>query len=140
MSSFEAIQIAKEEGKDLILVTENAKPPVVRIEEYSKFIYDIRQREKVAKKNQKKVDTKQIKLSVNIADHDLSIKAKNASKFLDKGNKVKCTLQMRGRQNQNKDMGELVILKFVDLLSDNGVPENVPKLHGNKWEVTVKPK
>jgi len=140
MSSYDAMQIAKEEGKDLILITENAKPPVVRIEEYSKFMYDIRQREKAAKKNQKKVETKQIKLSMNIADHDLGIKANKASKFLEKGNKVKCVLQMKGRQNQNKDMAELVVLKFVDMLDEYGIPENVPKLNGNKWDVTVRPK
>jgi translation initiation factor IF-3 len=140
MSSYDALQEARKEGKDLILITENGKPPVVRIEEYSKYIYDLKQREKEVKKNQKKVETKQIKLSVVIADHDLETKSKQGNKFLSKGNKVKCTLQMRGRQNQNKQHGEIVMLKFAELLSEFGSPENMPKLSGNKWEMIIKPK
>jgi translation initiation factor IF-3 len=140
VSSFEAMQLAREEGKDLILINESANPPVVRIEEYSKFLYDNKQREKQAKKNQKKVELKEIKLSVVIADHDLEVKARKANEFLEKGNKVKCNLMMKGRQNQNKEQGEIVMLKFAELLSEMGVPEHLPKLQGNKWLMTVKPK
>ena len=140
LSSYEALQLAREEGKDLILINELAKPPVVKIEEYSKFIYDNKQREKQAKKNQKKTELKEIKLSIVIADHDLEVKARKANEFLTKGHKVKCNLQMRGRQNQNKEQGEIVMLKFAELLSDLGIPEHLPKLQGNKWAMTIKPK
>lgn len=140
MSSYDAFQLAKSQGKDLILITENANPPVVKIEEYSKFIYDQKQREKKMKQNQKKVELKEIKLSINIADHDLMVKSKKATEFLKKGNKVKCTLMMKGRENQNKQQGEVVMLRFADILSEYGVPESLPKLQGNKWQMTLKQK
>lgn len=140
MSSYDAFQLAKSQGKDLILITEKANPPVVKIEEYSKFIYDQKQREKKMKKNQKKVEMKEIKLSINIADHDLMVKSKKATEFLKKGNKVKCTLMMKGRENHNKQQGEVVMLRFADVLSEYGVPESLPKLQGNKWQMTLKQK
>jgi len=140
MSSYDAFQLAKSQDKDLILISEKADPPVVKIEEYSKFIYDQKQHEKKMKKNQKRVELKELKLSVNIAEHDLMVKAKKGEEFLKKGNKIKCTLMMKGRQNQNKQQGEVVMLKFADILSDIGVPEHLPKLQGNKWQMTLKPK
>lgn len=140
MSSFEASKIAREEGKDLILITENAKPPVVRIEDYNKFLYDISKREKETKKNQKRNETKEIKLSVNIADHDLGVKSKKGIEFLQSGDRVKVTLLMKGRQNMMKDQAELVMLKFADLLEEVGVPESLPKLDGKKFMMFVKPK
>jgi translation initiation factor IF-3 len=78
MSSFDAAKIAREEGKDLILINENVSPPVVRIEDYNKFLYEASKREKEVKKNSKSNDTKEIKLSINIADHDLLVKSKRA--------------------------------------------------------------
>lgn len=140
MSSFEASKIAREQGKDLILITENAKPPVVRIEDYNKFLYDISKREKEAKKNQKRNETKEIKLSVNIADHDLGVKSKKGIQFLQSGDRVKVTLLMKGRENMMKDQAELVMLKFADLLEEVGVPESLPKLDGKKFMMFVKPK
>ena len=140
MSSFEAYQIAKNEGKDVILITENAKPPVVRIEDYNKFLYNLAKKEKEAKKNQKKNDTKEIKLSVTIADHDLGVKAKKGIEFLESGDRVKVTLLMKGRQNMMKDQAQLVMLKFAELLEEKGVPENMPKLDGKKFQMFLKPK
>jgi len=140
MSSYDAMQLAQSEGKDLILITENAKPPVVRIEDYSKFVYNEKKRDKERKKNVKKVELKEIKLSVVIADHDLETKGKKANEFLLGGNKVKCSLMMRGRQNMMKEQGEIVMLKFAKILEEVGTPEALPKLQGNKWNMILKPK
>lgn len=139
MTSFEAAKIAESEGKDLILINENASPPVVRIEDYGKFIYDQEKREKEAKKNVHKTELKEISLSLTIADHDLGIKAKKALEFLDDGDKVKLSLLMKGRQNNMKE-GELVMLKFAKLVELSGLPEALPKLEGNRWNMVLKPK
>ena len=93
MSSFEASQLAFSEGKDLILINENANPPIVRIDDYHKFLYEITKKQKEQKKHQVKIETKEIQLSVNIADHDLGVKSKKALEFLGEGDKVKCVLQ-----------------------------------------------
>ena len=98
MSSFEASKIAQEEGVDLILINENVSPPIVRIEDYGKFLYDSEKKEKEAKKNVHKTQLKEISLSLNIADHDLGIKAKKALEFLEGGDKAKLPLLMKGRQ------------------------------------------
>ena len=140
MSSFEAYQIAQSEDLDLILINENGNPPVVRIEDYGKFIYDQEKREKEAKKAAKKTELKEISLSLTIADHDLGIKAKKANEFLSDGDKVKLSLLMKGRQNIMRDQGELVMLKFTTLVDVNGIPEAMPKLEGNRWHMILKPK
>jgi|LakMenE18May11ns_1017448.scaffolds.fasta_scaffold9618168_2 translation initiation factor IF-3 len=140
MSSFEASKIAQEEGVDLILINENANPPIVRIEDYGKFIYDSERKEKEAKKNVHKTQLKEISLSVNIADHDLGIKAKKALEFLENGDKVKLSLLMKGRQMSMKENGEIVMLKFAHFVEELGLPEALPKLEGNRWNMIIKPK
>ena len=139
MSSFDASKLAESEGKDLILINEKAKPPIVRIEDYSKFIYNERKRDKERTKNSKKVEMKEIKLSLTIADHDLEIKSSKGSEFLEGGNKVKCSLLMKGRQNAMRGQGEIVMLKFANLLEEVGVPESLPQCQGNKWSMILKP-
>jgi len=140
MSSYEAIKIAEGLGKDLILISETAKPPVVKIEDYGKFLYEIEKREKESRKNQKRSDVKEIQLSISIADNDLLVKSKKATEFLEDGNKVKCSLLLKGRQHNMSQQGQVVMLKFATLLEDYGVPEAMPKLEGSKWNMIVKPK
>jgi translation initiation factor IF-3 len=140
MSSFEAAKIAQEEGVDLILINENASPPVVRIEDYGKFLYDLEKREKEAQKNVHKVQMKEISLSLNIADHDLAVKAKKANEFLQNGDKVKLSLLMKGREMNMKDNGQIVLLKFAQLVETSGIPESLPKLEGTRWNMILKPK
>ena len=140
MSSFEASKIAQEEGVDLILINENATPPIVRIEDYGKFLYDSEKKEKEAKKNVHKTQLKEISLSLNIADHDLGIKAKKALEFLEGGDKVKLSLLMKGRQMAMKTNGEIVMLKFAQFVEELGIPEALPKLEGNRWNMIIKPK
>jgi len=140
MSSYEASKLAEQHEKDLILISENANPPVVKIEDYGKFLYEIEKREKESRKNQKKSETKEISLSANIADHDLSVKSKKAIEFLEEGNKVKLSLLLKGRQHNMANQGQVVMLKFATLVDEVGVPEAMPKLEGSKWNMILKPK
>jgi len=140
MSSFEAAKLAESLDMDLILINESANPPVVRIENYQKFIYDQEKREKESQKAIKKTEIKEINLSCTIADHDLGVKSKKAIEFLEDGDKVKLSLLMKGRQNKMKEQGELVMLKFASLVQDFGAPESLPKCEGNKWLMILKPK
>lgn len=139
MSSYDASKIAEQNGLDLILISENAIPPVVRIEDYNKFLYDLEKREKEIKKNQRKSEIKELTFSPNIADHDLGVKSKKAIEFLDNGMKVKCTLSMKGREAAMSERGQIVMLKFATLVDNFGVPEDMPKMDGNKWYMVIKP-
>ena len=140
MSSLEASKIAQEEGVDIILINENAIPPIVRIEDYGKFLYDSEKKEKESKKNVHKTQLKEISLSLNITYHDLGIKAKKALEFLEDDDKVKLSLLMKGRQMAMKANGEMVMLKFAQLVEELGIPEALPKLEGNRWNMIIKPK
>jgi len=138
ISSREAYEIAIKEGKDLILINEDAKPPVVRIEEYSRFLYN---QEKLQKdRNKKNPPLKEVQLSVNISDHDLKIKSKKSEEFLSSGHKVKCVLLMKGRENARPETAEIVVLKFLESIQEKGVPESMPRLDGKRWTVIIKPK
>jgi len=140
MSSYEAAKLAESLDKDLILISENSNPPVVRIDNYGKFLYEIEKREKESRKNQRKTELKEISLSVSIADHDLGVKSKKAIEFLEDGNKVKLTLLLRGRQHNMSEQGQVVMLKFATLVEEVGLAEAMPKLEGSKWNMILKPK
>jgi translation initiation factor IF-3 len=140
ISTREALKMADDEEKDLILINENQEPPIARIEDYSKFLYNLEKMEKERKKNSIKSELKEIKLSCEIADHDLEIKAKKAKEFLTDSDKVKCVIQLKGRQKGNPERGQLVMLKFATMLEELGTPENVPKLESSKWLMILKPK
>jgi translation initiation factor IF-3 len=136
----EALSMADNDGKDLILINENQEPPIARIDDYNKFLYKIEKQEKENKKNVVKSEIKEIKLSCNIADHDLEVKAKKAKEFLSDGDKVKCVIQLKGRQKGNPDRGQIVMLRFATILEEYGSAENVPKLESSKWLMILKPK
>ncbi len=140
MKTRDALKLADDEGKDLILINENQDPPIAKIEDYGKYLYNIEKMLKEQKKNAVKSELKEIKLSCEISDHDLEIKAKKGKEFLQDGDKVKCVIQLRGRQRGNPDRGQLVMLKFATILEDYGSAENVPKLETNKWLMILKPK
>lgn len=140
MSSYEASKLAEQMEKDLILINESANPPIVRIEEYGKFVYEIEKKEKENRKNQKKTEMKEISLSVTIADHDLTVKSKKALEFLEEGNKVKLSLMLKGRQHHMAEQGQIVLLKFATLVESLGQAESMPKLEGSKWHMIIKPR
>jgi translation initiation factor IF-3 len=140
MSSYEAFKLAESEGLDLILINENANPPVVRIDDYNKFIYKLEKSEKERKKKSVKVETKEMQLSSEIGENDLKIKARKCLEFLEHGNKIKCVLQLKGRQKTMPERGEVVMLKMLNMISELGEPEFLPKLENDKWITIVKPR
>lgn len=140
ISTREALLMAKNEGKDLILINENQDPPIVKIEEYTRYVYNLEKSEKEKKKNSNKSELKETQLSVNISDHDLETKSRKSKEFLKNGDKVKVVISLKGRQKANPERGEIVMLKFAQSIEEFGVPENLPKLEGGKWLMIIKPK
>lgn len=140
ISTREALKMADTEGLDLILINEKQDPPIVKIEDYNKFLYNLEKMEKEKKKNAVTSELREIKLSCEISDHDLEVKAKKAREFLVDGDKVKCFIQLRGRQKGNPDRGQVVMLKFATMLEECSSAENLPKLESSKWLMILKPK
>lgn len=136
----DALNMAREKGMDLVAVSPHAKPPVCKIMNYSKFIYEQSKKAKQAKKNQKVVEIKEIRLSATIEENDIEIKANNAKKFLIKGNKVKVSIRFRGRQNNYTNLGRKVLNMFMHKLEENSVVERMPKLEGNNMFMILSPK
>ena len=126
----EALEIAEEKKLDLVLVAPNSKPPVCKIMNYGKYKFEQAKREKESRKNQKAVETKEIRVTPNIGDHDFSFKCKNARGFLESGNKVKFTVRFRGRELNNVKLGEEVLNKFAEELSEISNIEKKPHLEG----------
>ena len=130
VSSREAQKIADEAGLDLVKIAPNAKPPVCKIIDYGKNRYDLARKEKDAKKKQKTVELKEIRLSPNIDTNDLNTKMNAAKKFLAKGNKVKITLRFRGREMAHMNSSKHILDDLAEQLSDIAVVEKAPKIEG----------
>ena len=130
MSVKEAMALAEEAGVDLIKIAPTAKPPVCKIADYGKYKYDQMRREKEAKKKQKVVEVKEIRLSPNIDTNDLNTKANSARKFLTKGDKVKVSLRFRGREMAHMNSSKHILDDFAELLADVAVVEKAPKVEG----------
>lgn len=130
MSSKEALDLANEAELDLIKIAPTAKPPVCKIANYGKYKYELARKEKEAKKKQKVIDIKEVRLSPNIEENDLNTKASAARKFLLKGNKVKVTLRFRGREMAHVQSNKHILDEFAERLSDVAVIEKAPKLEG----------
>ena len=130
MSVKEAMALAEEAGVDLIKIAPTAKPPVCKITDYGKYKYDQMRREKEAKKKQKVVEVKEIRLSPNIDTNDLNTKANSARKFLTKGDKVKVSLRFRGREMAHMNSSKHILDDFAELLADVAVVEKAPKVEG----------
>ena len=140
MSSREALQKADEANLDLILIAPAAKPPVCRIMDYSKFRYEQTRRERDAKKKQKTVEVKEIRLSPNIDSNDLNTKSNNARKFLEKGNRVKVTLRFRGREMAHINQTKHVLENFADTLQDIAGVDKAAKMEGRSMSIVLAPK
>lgn len=130
VSSREAQKIADEAGLDLVKIAPNAKPPVCKVIDYGKYRYDLARKEKDAKKKQKTVELKEIRLSPNIDTNDLNTKMNAAKKFLAKGNKVKTTLRFRGREMAHMNSSKHILDDLAEQLSDIAVVEKAPKIEG----------
>ena len=133
----QAIEKAEVQDLDLVLVSPNAKPPVCKIMNYGKYKFEQAKKEKEARKNQKTVELKEIRVSTNIGDHDFNFKCKNARSFLESGNKVKVSLRFRGRELNNVKIGEAVLNKFIEALSDIATVEKKPLLEGKTMFVIL---
>ena len=135
----EALEKAEEKNLDLVLVSPNANPPVCKIMNYGKYKFEQAKKEKEAKKKQKVLEVKELRVTPNIEEHDFGFKSRNARKFLQDGNKVKITVRFRGREVNNSKAGELVLNKFIEELSDISVVEKPPKLEGrNMFTILAK--
>lgn len=132
--------MAQEKNLDLVNIAPTAKPPVCKIMDYGKFKYEQAKKDKEAKKKQKVVNVKEVRLRPRIEVHDLDTKCKMAIKFLEKGDKVKVLVRFRGRELGHKDMGKEVIDKFLEMLSDFGSLEKPAKFEGNNLVAIVEPK
>lgn len=136
----DALKLAEERELDLVMISPTANPPVCRIMDYNKFLYEQSKKQKENKKNQKIVDTKEIRLSPTIEEHDIDVKAKNAKKFLEDENKVKVTIRFRGRQNNFTSLGYKVMELFLEKIGDSGIIEKPAKLEGNNMIMILGPK
>ncbi len=130
MSSKEAYKLAMDAELDLVKISPNAKPPVCKIIDYGKYRYEMARKEKEAKKKQKTIDTKEVRLSPNIESNDLNTKINAARKFIAKGDKVKVTLRFRGREMAHMQNSKHILDDFAEALSDVAVVEKAPKLEG----------
>lgn len=140
ISSREALTIAEEKEMDLVMISPNANPPVCRIMDYGKFIYEQAKKEKEAKKKQNVINIKEVRLSPKIEEHDLEVKAKNARKFLEAANKVKVTVRFRGREADYSHIGRKILDNFYKLLEDICVKEKEAKLEGRNMIMVLAPK
>ena len=130
MSAREAMKLAQEAELDLVKIAPTAKPPVCKIIDYGKYKYELARKEKEAKKKQKTIEIKEVRLSPNIEENDLNTKVNNARKFPTKGNKVKVTLRFRGREMAHMQNSKHILDEFAEVLSDIAVIEKAPKVEG----------
>ena len=140
MSPREAMKIAAEQNLDLVKIAPQATPPVCRIMDYGKYRYEQAKREKEARKNQKTVDVKEVRMSLNIDVHDFDTKANQAKKFLKSGDKVKVSLRMRGREQAYSKNAVEIVKKFVADLSEYGTVDKEPAVMGRNVFVVINPK
>lgn len=134
-----ALEIAGDKKLDLVLVSPNSQVPVCKIMNYGKYKFEQAKKEKEAKKKQKVLEVKELRVTPNIEEHDFEFKSKNARKFLEDGNKVKITVRFRGREVNNSKAGENVLNKFIEKLEDVATVEKQPKLEGrNMFTILAK--
>ncbi len=137
MSSKEAMRLAQEAELDLVKVAPKAQPPVCKIIDYGKYRYELARKEKEAKKKQKTVEIKEVRLSPNIDTNDLNTKVNNARKFIGKGNKVKITLRFRGREMAHVQQSKHILDDFAKQLADIATVEKQPKLEGRSMSMVL---
>ena len=138
----EALRMAEDMGVDLVEISPNGNPPVCKLIDYGKFLYEIKKKQKDQEKKQKEnaVEIKELKFGPNIDEHDYNFKLKHAENFLKKNDIVKATVFFKGREIQFKEKGEIILLRLANDLSEIGIPDNVtPKLEGKRMIMTIKP-
>lgn len=139
-STQEAQRMAQEQGLDLVEISPQADPPVCKIIDYNKFLYEKKRKEKEMKAKSKSAEVKEIRFTPGTDDHDFDFKSKHAEEFLKEGNKVKAYVQFKGRAIMFKERGELLLLKFAERLAEVGQPEALPKMEGKRMLIIFAPK
>lgn len=140
MSAKEALALATEKNLDLVKIAPQAVPPVCRIMDYGRYQFEQAKREKEARKNQKVIEVKEIRLSLNIDTNDFNTKLNHAKKFLAAGNKVKVSVRFRGREMAHPELGTAVMDRFAAQIEEDGTVERMPKLEGRSMIMFVTPK
>lgn len=140
VSTREALQMARSREEDLVMISPNAEPPVCRIIDYSKFLYQQKKKAKEMKQKQVKVEVKEIRFGPQTDEHDYNFKLKHAKEFLEEGNKVRAYVFFRGRSILFKEQGEVLLLRFANDLEEYGKVEQMPKLEGKKMFLFIAPK
>lgn len=140
MSAKEALKIATEKDLDLVKIAPQATPPVCKLMDYGKYMFELAKKEKEARKNQKTVSVKEVWVKPNIEEHDFAFKSRNAARFLKEGDKVKVGVRFRGREMNYTSLGMEVLNRFAEALKDVGTVEKKPKLEGRNMTMILNPK
>ena len=136
---FEALKIAREKGLDLVEVSPTAQPPVCRIMDFGKYMYEQEKKERQAKKNQKTFVVKEVKFRINVDEHDYQTKKNHVLRFLEEGDKVKATIFFRGREMTRQMLGRDILKRLIEDVSDKGIVENMPRQEGNTLHLILAP-
>jgi translation initiation factor IF-3 len=139
MQPFEALKIARERGLDLVEVSPNAVPPVCRIQDYGRYLYEKEKSERAARKKQKVITIKEVKFSVTVDEHDYQTKKNQAVRFLNEGDKVKASLRFRGRQMAHRELGYNIINRLIQDIGDAGSVEFMPRMEGTILHAILAP-
>jgi translation initiation factor IF-3 len=139
MVPFDAIKRAREQNLDLVEISPNAAPPVCRIMDYGKFLYEQEKKERAARKNQKQIVLKEVKFSINVDEHDYVTKRNHVLRFLNDGDKVKASLRFRGREMAHQNLGREVLDRLIREVGEKGIVEFRPRMEGNTVHVILAP-
>jgi translation initiation factor IF-3 len=139
MQPFEALKIARERGLDLVEVSPNAVPPVCRIQDYGKFLYEKDKSDRAARKKQKVIVVKEVKFSVTVDEHDYQTKKNQAVRFLNEGDKVKASLRFKGRQMAHRELGYAIINRLIQDMGETGIVEFMPRMEGTTLHAILAP-
>jgi translation initiation factor IF-3 len=139
MQPFDALKIARERGLDLVEVSPNAVPPVCRIQDYGKYLYEKDKSERAARKKQKVITVKEVKFSVTVDEHDYQTKKNQAVRFLNEGDKVKASLRFKGRQMAHRELGYNIINRLIQDIGDAGTVEFMPRMEGTTLHAILAP-
>ncbi len=139
LTPFEALRTARERGLDLVEVSPTAVPPVCRIQDYGRFLYEKEKSERAARKKQKIIVLKEVKFSVTVDEHDYQTKKNQAVRFLGEGDKVKASLRFRGRQMAHRELGYKIINRLIQDIGDAGIVEFMPRMEGTILHAILAP-
>jgi translation initiation factor IF-3 len=140
LQPFEALKLAREKNLDLVEVSPTAQPPVCRIMDFGKYLYEQEKKERAAKKHQKVITVKEVKFRINVDEHDYEFKKNHVLRFLEDGDKVKATIFFRGREMTHTNLGREILDRLIKDIGDKGVVEFRPRMEGNTLHAILAPK